>query len=122
MKTYQQLVAEARPRVREVTVEDVMQMQAKGEPAILLDIREDGEWAAGRIPGAAHLGRGVLEPMAHRVLPDLDTPIVLYCAGGNRSVLAADVMQVMGYTNVASMSGGWRAWMAAGGEAERDPE
>lgn len=120
MKTYRQLVEEARPRVREVTVEDVMQMQAKGEPAVILDIREESEWAAGHMPGAAHLARGVLEPRVHHVLPDPATPIVLVCAGGNRSVLAADVMQVMGYTNVASMSGGFRAWMAAGGESERD--
>lgn len=118
MKTFRELVAEAKPRVREVTVDDVMQMRAAGESAIVLDIREESEWAAGHMPDAYHLGRGVLEVKAHQVLPDLDAPIVLYCGGGNRSVLAADVMQVMGYTNVASMSGGWRAWMAAGGESE----
>ena len=119
MKTFKDLVAEARPRVREVTVEDVMQMRANGDEALILDIREESEWAAGHMPGAHHLGRGVLEVKAHQVLPDPDVPIVLYCGGGNRSVLAADVMQVMGYTNVASMSGGWRGWMAAGGDSEQ---
>lgn len=119
MKTYRELVAEAKTRVREVTVDDVMQMRAAGESAIILDIREESEWAAGHMPDAYHLGRGVLEVKAHQVLPDLDAPIVLYCAGGNRSALAADVMQVMGYTSVASMTGGWRAWMAAGGESEK---
>jgi rhodanese-related sulfurtransferase len=120
MKTYQQLVAEAKTRVREVTVEDVMQMQAKGEDTVIVDVREDGEWAAGHIPGATHLSRGVLEVKVNHVLPDPETPIVLYCGGGNRSALAADVLQVMGYTNVASMTGGWRAWSQAGGETERD--
>jgi len=120
MKTYQELVSEAKTRVREVTVEDVMALRAKGAPVIVLDVREDGEWAAGHMPGAHHLGRGVLEVKAHQVLPDPATPLVLYCAGGNRSALAADVLQVMGYTNVASMIGGWRAWLTAGGESERD--
>jgi rhodanese-related sulfurtransferase len=122
MKTYRQLVAEAKERVREVTVEDVMQMRGREGSPLILDIREESEWAAGHMPGAAHLGRGILEARAHQVLPDLALPIVLYCAGGNRSVLAADVMQVMGYTDVASMAGGWRAWMAAGGESDRGAE
>lgn len=122
MKTYHQLVTEAKERVREVTVEDVMQMRDREGGPLILDIREESEWAAGHMPGAAHLGRGVLELRAHQVLPDLARPIVLYCAGGNRSVLAADVMQVMGYTDVTSMAGGWRAWMAAGGESERGAE
>ena len=122
MKTYPQLVAEAKTRVREVTVEDVMQLRLGGARTLILDIREESEWAAGHMPGAVHLGRGVLEVKAHQVLPDLAMPIVLYCAGGNRSALAADVMQVMGYTDVVSMIGGWRAWMAAGGESERGAE
>ena len=120
MKTYQELVAEAKTRVREVSVEEVMALREKGDAVIVLDVREDGEWAAGHLPGAYHLGRGVLAVTAHQVLPDPATPLVLYCAGGNRSALAADVLQVMGYTNVASMIGGWRAWLAAGGEAEFD--
>lgn len=119
MKTYAELVADAKTRVREVTVEDVMQQQAKGEDVVYVDVREDGEWAEGSMPGAVHLGRGVLEVKVSQVFPDSATPLVLYCRGGNRSALAADVLQVMGYTNVASMSGGWRAWTQAGGETER---
>jgi rhodanese-related sulfurtransferase len=113
MKTYRELVEEAKTRVREVTVEDVMRTK---DDVVVLDIREDREWNAGHMPGAYHLGRGVLEVKIQQVLPDPATPIVLYCGGGNRSALAADVMQVMGYTNVASMIGGFRAWTEAGGE------
>ncbi len=119
MKTYHDLVNEARPRVREVTVEDVMTKQMKDDGTVYVDIREDREWVAGRMPGAVHIGRGVLELTVERVLPDQATPLVLYCAGGNRSVLATDVLQAMGYTNVASMSGGMRAWMQAGGDVEK---
>ena len=118
MKTYQELVADAKTRIREVTVEDVMQKQAAGEDMLVVDIREDREWNAGHLPGAIHLSRGTLEVKAHQVLPDPSTPIVLYCGGGNRSALAADVMQVMGYKDVVSMKGGWRAWNQAGGESE----
>jgi rhodanese-related sulfurtransferase len=119
MKTFPELVAEAKTRVREVTVEDVMQMQARGDDVVYVDVREDGEWVAGHMPGATHLGRGVLEVKVNQVFPDPRAPLVLYCGGGNRSALAADVLQVMGYANVASMSGGWRAWTQAGGETER---
>lgn len=121
MKTYQELVAEAKTRVREVTVEDVMQMRARGEDAVFVDVREESEWDAGHMPGAVHLGRGVLEVKVSQLFPDPSTPLVLYCGGGNRSALAADVLGVMGYSNVASMSGGWRAWLSSGGEMERDP-
>ncbi|MEO6463585.1 MAG: rhodanese-like domain-containing protein [Candidatus Eisenbacteria bacterium] len=119
MKTYPELVAEAKTRVREVTVEQVLQQQAKGEDVVYVDVREESEWDAGHMPGAVHLGRGVLEVKVNQVFPDPATPLVLYCAGGNRSALAADVLQVMGYSNVASMIGGWRAWTQAGGETER---
>lgn len=119
MKTYRDLVTEAKTRVREVTVEDVMMLPSGGGDAVVVDVREDREWAAGHLPGAVHLGRGVLEVQVRQVFPDPSTPLVLYCGGGNRSALAADVLQVMGYTNVASMSGGFRAWLAAGGETER---
>lgn len=119
MKTYPELVAEAKTRVREVTIEQVMQQQAKREDVVYVDVREESEWDAGHMPGAVHLGRGVLEVKVKQVFPDAATPLVLYCAGGNRSALAADILQVMGYSNVASMSGGWRAWTQAGGESER---
>ena len=118
MKTYRELVDDAKTRVREVTVEEVMDQQAKGERVVYVDVREEGEWDRGHMPGAVHLGRGVLEVKVDQVFPDKSTPLVLYCGGGNRSALAADVLQVMGYTDVASMSGGWRAWTQAGGESE----
>ena len=114
MKTYRELVDDAKTRVREVTVEDVMQMQARGDDVVVVDVREDGEWVAGHMPGAAHLGRGVLEVKVAQVFPDAATPLVLYCGGGYRSALAADNLQKMGYTNVISMDGGWRAWTEKG--------
>ena len=119
MKSYHELVAEAKTRVREVTVEDVMQLPPGGGDAVVVDVREDREWDAGHVPGAVHLGRGVLEVKVHQVFPDPSTPLILYCGGGNRSALAADVLQVMGYTNVASMTGGFRAWLQSGGESVR---
>ena len=122
MKEFMDLVAEARPRIREVTVEDVRHMVSEGSEAVLVDIREESEWAKGHIPGAVHVSRGVLELKLPRGLPDRDTPIVLYCGGGNRSVLAADVLQNMGYTDVASMSAGWRGWLGAGGPVTLDED
>jgi len=122
MKSYPELVREAKTRVREVTVEDVMQLPPGGGDAVVVDVREDREWDAGHVPGAVHLGRGVLEVKVHQVFPDPSTPLILYCGGGNRSALAADVLQVMGYTNVASMTGGFRAWLQSGGESVRGEE
>ncbi len=85
-----------------------------GENLLLIDVREDREWAACRIPGARHIGRGVLERDVETAIPDLDTPLVLYCGGGYRSALAAESLGRMGYTNVQSMDGGIREWKAAG--------
>lgn len=118
-KTFPDLVADAKTRIREVTVDDVKGMQQKGVDAQYVDIREESEWTAGHMPGAVHLGRGVLEVKVNQVFPDKDAPLVLYCGGGNRSALSADVLQVMGYTNVASMAGGWRAWASSGGPVEK---
>jgi len=114
-KTFQDLVDDAKTRIREVTVDDVKGMLAARTPEVIVDIREESEWNKGHLPGATHLGRGVLEVKVDSVFPDKDTPLVLYCGGGRRSALAADVLQEMGYTNVRSMAGGWRAWAAAGG-------
>lgn len=114
-KTFRDLVDDSKTRIREATVEDVKGMVAGETPEVIVDIREESEWSKGHLPGATHLGRGVLEVKVDQVFPDQDTPLVLYCGGGNRSALAADVLQVMGYTNVRSMAGGWRAWTAAGG-------
>jgi rhodanese-related sulfurtransferase len=115
MKTYQELVAEAKARIREVTGEDVRHLVSEGTDVVLVDIRDEKDWEQGHIPGAVHCPRGVLEQKLPRALPDPDTPIVLYCGGGGRSALATDALQKMGYTDVASMAGGWRGWVASGG-------
>ena len=110
------LVDDVRPRVAEVGVDDV---RPPGGDRTLVDVREESEWASGHIPDAVHIGRGVLERDVEAAFPDLDTPLVLYCGGGYRSVLAADALQRMGYTDVASLAGGWRAWTEAGLPTER---
>lgn len=104
------VVNEAKARVRELGVDDVRRMQEQGKSFELVDVREDREWDKGRIAGARHIGRGVLERDVEKLLPDVDREIVLYCGGGFRSALAADMLQKMGYRNVASMDGGWREW------------
>ena len=108
------LVEEVRARVQEISIEDVRRKIAAGEKFHLIDVREQSEFASGRLPGAIHLSKGVLERDIERLIPDRAAPIVLYCGGGYRSVLAAENLQRMGYRNVASMCGGWRAWCAAG--------
>jgi rhodanese-related sulfurtransferase len=113
------LVTDAKSRVKECTVADVRAKQAAGEPVVLVDVREDGEFAAGRIPGAVHIGKGVIERDIEAKVPDRGAPLVLYCGGGFRSALAADALQKMGYTNVISMDGGWRAWTEQGLPVEK---
>ena len=113
------LVEDAKTRVREVSVADVLAEQAAGAALVLVDVREDREWDAGHALGALHLGRGVLERDVEKAVPDHDTELVLYCGGGFRSALAADNLQKMGYRNVRSMAGGWKAWQTAGGAVER---
>jgi rhodanese-related sulfurtransferase len=108
------LVDDARGRIRETDVKTIRQRMERGEDFRLIDVREDNEYAASRIPGAEHIGRGVLERDAESKLPDHDEEIVLYCGGGFRSALAADNLQKMGYTNVMSMDGGFRAWRENG--------
>lgn len=108
------IVNDARARVKECRVEDVRRMLDKGEAFMLVDVREESEFAKGRLPGAVHIGKGVIERDAEAKLPDPDATIVLYCGGGYRSVLAADNLQKMGYTNVISMDGGYRDWTASG--------
>lgn len=112
-----ELVHDAKRRIREVSVADVRAMQARGEPVVYLDVREQNEWNLGRLPRATFIPRGVLETTIEQRVPR-DTKVVVYCAGGNRSALAADTMQQMGYHDVASMAGGFRAWADAGGEIE----
>lgn len=104
------LVDDTRTRVKELTVDQVRQKLERGETFHLVDVREESEWAKGHLPKAIHLGKGIIERDIETTIPDKDAPIVLYCGGGFRSVLAADNLQKMGYTNVASMDGGWREW------------
>jgi rhodanese-related sulfurtransferase len=105
-----QIVDDARSRIRECTVEDVKQKLDRGERFHLVDVREESEWAKGHLPGAIHLGKGIIERDIETKIPDTSAEIVLYCGGGFRSALAADNLQKMGYTNAISMDGGYRGW------------
>jgi rhodanese-related sulfurtransferase len=105
-----QIVEDARGRIREVSVDDVKTRIDRGENFVLLDVREESEYARDHLSGAIHLGKGVIERDIEQRVPQLDTPLVLYCGGGYRSALAADNLQKMGYTNVLSMDGGIREW------------
>jgi rhodanese-related sulfurtransferase len=113
------LVTEVKTRVREITIDEVRSKLARAEPFELVDVREDGEWAAGHIRGARHLGRGILERDIEKAIPNNHAEIVLYCGGGFRSALAADNLRQMGYTRVLSMAGGFRDWLATGGGTEK---
>jgi rhodanese-related sulfurtransferase len=108
------IVNEARPRVRELTVAQTRERLAANPHAHLIDVREDLEWSNGHAAGAQHLGKGVIERDVETQFPDKSVELILYCGGGFRSILAADALQHMGYTNVCSMDGGWRAWREAG--------
>jgi rhodanese-related sulfurtransferase len=108
-----QIVNDARSRVKELNVQDVKQKLDRGEKFHLIDVREESEWNAGHLPGAQHIGKGVIERDIETKIPDTKAQIVLYCGGGYRSALAADALQKMGYTNVFSMDGGWRGWNEA---------
>jgi rhodanese-related sulfurtransferase len=111
------LVDDAKSRVREVSVEETRRKLETGR-AKVIDVREESEWAAGHARGAEHLGKGVIERDIEARVPDKNAEIILYCGGGFRSALSADNLQRMGYRNVASMAGGWRAWQEAGAPAE----
>jgi len=113
------IVEDAKQRVRELGIVDVQAMLERGEKFHLIDVREDHEWANGHLPGAQHLGKGIIERDIETAIPDLAAPMVLYCGGGFRSALAADNLQKMGYTNVRSMDGGWRGWTEAGLPVEK---
>ena len=113
------IVDEAKSRVRECTVSDVKQKLDRRDKFHLVDVREDSEWANGHLPGALHLGKGVIERDVEQKIPDTSAEIVLYCGGGFRSALAADNLQKMGYTNVISMDGGFRGWKEAGLPVEK---
>jgi rhodanese-related sulfurtransferase len=108
------IVDDAKTRIRECTVADVKRKLDRGDKFHLVDVREESEWQSGRVPGAIHLGKGVIERDVEQKIPDTSAEIVLYCGGGFRSALAADNLQKMGYTNVISMDGGFRGWKEAG--------
>jgi rhodanese-related sulfurtransferase len=112
------IVEASKARVPEVTIAQVQAKLAAGTPVRLVDVREDREWDAGRIAGAEHLGKGVIERDVEGMIPDKSAEVILYCGGGYRSLLAGDALRQMGYTNVASMAGGWRGWLEVGGRVE----
>ncbi|MEX0612795.1 MAG: rhodanese-like domain-containing protein [Pirellulales bacterium] len=109
---FAQLTADAKSRVREVSPVEASKQHAQG--AVLIDVREREEFEQGHAPGAVHLSKGVLELRIEEAIPDPATPIICYCGGGSRSALAADNLQKMGYTNVASLAGGLKAWRNEG--------
>ena len=112
------IISEARQAVKETRIGE-LKRRLPPKDFHLIDVREDGEWEAGRIPGAVHIGRGVLERDIEKTVPDLGAEIVLYCGGGFRSALAAESLQRMGYRKVLSLAEGWRGWKEAGGETEK---
>jgi rhodanese-related sulfurtransferase len=108
------VVNEARPRVKEITIEQARERLAKNSKAVLLDVREDLEWQNSHATQAAHLGKGILERDLENRFPDANTEIIMYCGGGYRSILTADVAQKMGYRNVFSVMGGYKRLAQAG--------
>jgi rhodanese-related sulfurtransferase len=108
------IVGDAKTRIREVSVEDARRRTTANPDAKLIDVREDNEWQAGHASGAEHLGKGIIERDIEARVPDKSAELILYCGGGYRSALAADTLQAMGYTNVWSMAGGWKAWQEMG--------
>ncbi|MBC8032056.1 MAG: sulfurtransferase [Pyrinomonadaceae bacterium] len=112
------LINDAKSRIREVTVAETRERMKANDDVRLIDVREDNEWADDHAAGAVHLGKGIIERDIEAAVPDKSTEVILYCGGGYRSALAADVLQNMGYTNVFSMAGGWKAWKESGGEIE----
>jgi rhodanese-related sulfurtransferase len=108
------LVRDAKKRVKEEDVQTTKKKLDAGEKMILVDVREESEWARGHIPNAIHLGKGIIERDIEKAIPEKGATVVLYCGGGFRSALAADNLQKMGYSNVISMDGGWRDWTQAG--------
>ncbi len=106
------LVDDAKSRIKQVSIDQYQKMPR--EEHLLIDVREDHEWAAGHAAGAIHLSKGIIERDIESKAPDKSTEMVLYCGGGFRSALAADALRKMGYTNVISLDGGWRAWNEAG--------
>ena len=112
------LVNDAKSRINEVSVEDARARIGADPNARLIDVREDNEWQTAHAAGAEHLGKGIIERDIETMVPDKSTELILYCGGGYRSALACDALQKMGYTNVWSMAGGWKAWQESGAPVE----
>lgn len=107
---FKAIVADAKQRINEISIEEVKILQEAGESFYFIDTREDNEFAKGALPGAIHLSKGIIERDINELTEDKNAKIILYCGGGSRSALAADNLQKMGYTDVYSMSGGFRGW------------
>lgn len=114
------VVNDAKSRIREVTVEETQERLKANPNAKLIDVREDNEWQAAHAAGALHLGKGIIERDIEATVPDKTTELILYCGGGYRSALAADALQTMGFTNVFSLAGGWKAWQESGAAIVKD--
>jgi rhodanese-related sulfurtransferase len=114
------LVNDAKKRVKETNVADVKRRMDAGEKFVLVDVREESEWAGGHLPGAIHLGKGIIERDIERRVSETGTKMILYCGGGFRSALTADNLQKMGYSDVESMDGGWKGWIAAGYPTQKE--
>jgi rhodanese-related sulfurtransferase len=108
------IVNDAKTRVREIDIEQYKRMREAGDAGLLIDVREDSEWGTSHAAGAIHLSKGIIERDIEKAVPEKGTKLVLYCGGGYRSALATDNLQKMGYTNVLSLDGGWRAIEASG--------
>jgi rhodanese-related sulfurtransferase len=114
------LVRDAKSRVRQFTIDEYLARVNRGEMLILIDTREDHEWDKGHLPGATHMSKGTIERDIEKTFGNKDTPIVCYCGGGFRSALVCDNLQKMGYTNVVSLDGGFRGWVAKDLPTEQD--
>jgi len=112
------LVNDAKSRIKEKSVSETIDRLKENTEARLIDVREENEWDHAHAKGAIHLGKGIIERDIEATLPNKDAELILYCGGGYRSALAADVLQIMGYTNVFSMAGGWKAWKESGAAIE----
>jgi rhodanese-related sulfurtransferase len=118
-QAFLELVKDAKSRIKEIDINEYQRMKQAGDRHLLVDVREEGEWAAGHAAGSVHLGKGVIERDIEAKVPEKNTKLVLYCGGGFRSALAADNLRKMGYSDAISLDGGWRAYTGAGLPVEK---